>query len=166
MRTRRWKIDRDIEERWLRDVSCNMADTDEGPVRQMPSEYALYARIYSPKVMRAWQLMLAEAKSLVAGGSPEARRIELFRREFYMPLARRVADYARSTSVETEVARRKTSLRPNLLANGDFSAPPSGGSKTMRRGCAECSSRESATAYRISSGLTEWSPADGAAARG
>ena len=119
----------DIESRWLNGVRGKSVDTPLGPERQIPSEYELFTRIYGPATMAKWDAWLREAEGLVPGDSLEARRIALFRREFYDPLAKRVSDYGKSVSVAAEVARRTEGGRTNIAVNGDFSAPPSGGSK-------------------------------------
>lgn len=119
----------DIESRWLNGVRGKSVDTPLGPERQMPSEYELFTRVYGPGTMAKWDALLRKAAGLVPADSPEARRIALFRREFYDPLAARVEAYGKSVSVEAEVARRAEGGRTNLLVNADFAAPPSGGSK-------------------------------------
>lgn len=113
----------DIERKWLNDVRGNMVDTPLGPERQIPGEYAIFAEIYSRELLARWRGWLDQAASLVPPGSIEARRVALFRAEFYAPLARRVEAYAESTSVAGELARRASSAATNLLVNGDFSAP-------------------------------------------
>ena len=119
----------DIEDKWINGVRGKSVDTPLGPERQIPSEYELFTRIYGPATMAKWDAWLREAEGLVPGDSLEARRIALFRREFYDPLAKRVSDYGKSVSVAAEVARRAEGGRTNIAVNGDFSAPPSGGSK-------------------------------------
>ena len=119
----------EIERKWLHDVAGRLVDTDKGPMRQPPSPYDLYTRIYSPATLERWDGLLREASSLVASGSLESRRIDLYRRECYEPLLRTVTAYNDSVSVEKELKRRAASKRRNILVNGDFTAPPCGRSK-------------------------------------
>ena len=119
----------DIEDKWLGKVAGNLVESAQGPMRQPPSPYALFLEIYTPDLLSRWDGWLNDAASRVAEGSLEARRIALFRREFYDPLCKAAAAYRGSVSVEGELRRRAGSGRGNLLVNGDFAAPPSGGSK-------------------------------------
>ena len=119
----------DIERKWVSEVAGRLVDTDLGPVRQPPSPYDLYTRVYSPETLARWDAWLKQAASLVAQDSTEARRIALYRRELYEPLAKAAAEYIASISVEAEVKLRAARADRSILINGDFSAPPCGISK-------------------------------------
>ena len=123
----------DIERKWLHDVRGNFVDGPLGPERQTPSEYQIFARIYDRETIERWDAWLRDAAARVPAGSLEARRVALFRRELFDPLATHVADYLASISVEQELARRAGSSATNLLANGDFSSPPAPGAAPRRR---------------------------------
>lgn len=112
----------DMERLWLGGVCGRIIETDLGPKRHAPSPYDLYARIYSPDVLKRWDGWLKAARAKVADGSLEARRIDLYRRECYEPLAAASAAFFDGISVPKEVARRAAHPeRRNLLVNGDFS---------------------------------------------
>ena len=119
----------DIEDKWINGVRGKPVDTPLGPSMQIPGEYEIFARIYGPETLSRWDAWLRQAARSVEPGSVEYRRIALFRREFYDPLAKRVSDYGRSISVEEELVNRAKSGLVNIVVNGDFAAPPSGGSK-------------------------------------
>ena len=123
----------DVEDKWLRGVRGVFVDGPLGPERQTPSEYQIFARVYDAATIGRWDAWLRDAAARVPEGSLEARRVALFRRERLDPLAARVDAYAKSVSVEREVARRAGSSATNLLANGDFSAPPAPGAAPRRR---------------------------------
>ena len=125
----------DVERLWLHDVRCNFVDGPLGPERQTPCEYRIFAEIYSPATLARWDAWLRDAAARVPEGSPEARRVALFRAEWYDPLVAHVADYLASISVEREVARRAAADddATNLLADADFSAPPSAAGAPRRR---------------------------------
>ena len=59
----------------------------------------------------------------------EARRIDLYEREFIEPLAARAQSYIDSISVEKELSRRAGRHIENLLVNGYMDLPPQGSSK-------------------------------------
>jgi hypothetical protein len=113
----------------VNEVAGRLVDTDLGPVRQPPSPYDLFTRVYSPETLARWDAWLNEAASRVAQGSLESRRIALFRRELYEPLAKAAGEYLATTSVEAELKRRAESGRKSILVNGDFTAPKCGSSK-------------------------------------
>ena len=118
-----------VERKWVDEVAGRLVDTDLGPVRQPPSPYELFTRVYSPETLAQWDAWLKEAASLVAQDSLEARRIALYRREFYEPLAKAASEYIATISVEAELKRRAESGRKSILVNGDFTAPKCGSSK-------------------------------------
>ena len=78
----------EIERKWVNEVAGRLVDTDLGPMRQPPSPYELFTRVYSPETLARWDARLNEAASRVAPGSLEARRIALFRREFLAPIGK------------------------------------------------------------------------------
>lgn len=120
----------EIEDKWVNDVSGTLADTPLGPMRQPPSPYALYMRIYSLETLKRWYGWIREASAAVPPGSLEARRIALYRDEILVPLATDAKRYRASVSVSDEVARRaRAASVGELLVNGDFRAPPAGKSK-------------------------------------
>ena len=112
----------DTERTWLEKVCGRSVETALGPQRVSPSPYDLYMRIYDRARLAKWDGLLKAAAAKVPADSPEARRIALYRREFYDPLAKAQAEYADAISVEKEVASRAAHPeRRNLLVNGDFS---------------------------------------------
>ena len=112
----------DVERLWLDEVAGKSVETDLGPQRVAPSPYDLYVNIYSDKTMARWDAWLRAAAAKVADGSLEARRIALYRQEYYDPLMKARTAYCDAISVEKEVANRAAHPeRKNLLVNGDFS---------------------------------------------
>ena len=112
----------DVERLWIDDVCSRSVETALGPQRVAPSPYDLYVKIYSDETMARWDAWLKAAAAKVPSGSLEARRIALYRREYYDPLVKARKDYCDAISVEREVANRAAHPeRKNLLVNGDFS---------------------------------------------
>lgn len=121
----------ELERKWVGEVTSVLVETDLGPTRSPPSEYELFTRVYSPSVLAGWRRLFAEARAAVAAGSVEARRIDLYEREYLLPLVRRAESYLESTSVSRELARRaEKGDGGNILLDGSFDQPqPAGGSK-------------------------------------
>ena len=78
-----------LEKCWMK-VVARPFDTPLGPgVCEAPTEEALRTDIYSPAVLAHLDALLSSAEAKVGGGSVEARRIALFRREYLAPLRAR-----------------------------------------------------------------------------
>ncbi len=76
-----------LERCWMK-VVANPFDTPLGPgVCKAPTEEELRTKIYSPAVLARLESLLSRAAAKVGGGTLEARRIALFRREYFAPLA-------------------------------------------------------------------------------
>lgn len=115
----------EVEDKWVREISGKCIDTDMGPTHVVPSPYEIFVKIYSPDVIAAWAAHFDRAAALVAPGSPEARRLALWRREMLEPLAKKAAAYREATSVERELARRASHPeRANILACENFTGAP------------------------------------------
>ena len=67
-----------------------------------PTEEELRTKIYSPEVLARLAAHLDGAAAKVTGGSLEARRIALFRREYLSPLCDGFAFDAARTGMQTE----------------------------------------------------------------
>ena len=66
-----------------------------GPgVCEAPTEEELRTKIYSPLVLSRLTSLVSSAAAKVAAGSLEARRIALFRREYFAPLAAEISKTA------------------------------------------------------------------------
>ena len=77
----------DVLERGWMQVVAKPYDTPLGPgVCAAPTEEELWRDIYSPAVLSRLSSLVSSALAKVAAGSVEARRIELFRREYFEPL--------------------------------------------------------------------------------
>jgi len=112
----------ETERLWIDEVCSRSIETPLGPQRVAPSPYDLYCRIYSPKRLDSWDAQLKRAAAKVPAGSLEARRIALYRQEYYYPLKKASDGFCNALSVEREVANRAAHPeRRNLLVNGDFS---------------------------------------------
>ena len=78
-----------LESCWMK-VVAKPCDTPLGPgVCEAPTDNELRTKIYSPEVLSRLASLLSSAASKVADGSLEARRIDVFRREWLMPLRER-----------------------------------------------------------------------------
>ena len=89
-----------LEGCWMKVVE-HPFDTPLGPgVCKAPTEEELCTKIYSPEVLARLAALLDNAEAKVARGSLEARRIALFRREFFAPVR------ARGTRAPTMVGSR------------------------------------------------------------
>ena len=76
-----------LEKCWMK-VVAKPFDTPLGPgVCAAPTDEELRRDIYSPQVLSRFAALLRAAESKVAPSSLEARRIALFRREYFEPLA-------------------------------------------------------------------------------
>ena len=72
-----------LEYKWTHEVVGKTVETALGPQVIRAPDTMLWGEIYSPNVMAEYDGLLKVAASKVAPGSIEARRIALFRREFY-----------------------------------------------------------------------------------
>ena len=115
-----------FESVWTREIAGKVVDTALGPQPQAPSECELWTKVWSPERIAKVRALFDKAASLVTDGSLEARRIELMREVFLMPLEKTSAEKFDAMSVEKALARRKANPPKNLLVNGSF-APDSGG---------------------------------------
>ena len=80
-----------LEKCWMK-VVARPFDTPLGPgVCEAPTDEELRGKIYSPEVMSRLAFLVSSAEAKVAAGSVEARRIALFRREFFIPLMGRMS---------------------------------------------------------------------------
>ena len=80
-----------LENCWMK-VVAKPFDTPLGPgVCEAPTEEELRTRIYSPAVLSRLASLVSTASAKVAPSSLEARRIALFRREYFEPLREGVA---------------------------------------------------------------------------
>lgn len=121
---------RQMEDKWINEVAGKLVESEIGPERQPPSTVELYTRVYSEAVIRGWRRLFQKAVSNVRRDSIEWRRIALYKREFYDPLAKAAERVRRELSVDAEVARRKASPdKLNMFVNGNFDLPPQGSSK-------------------------------------
>ena len=76
-----------LESCWMK-IVARPVDTPLGPgVCDAPGEAALRETVYTPQTMARLESLLDGAAALAPAGSLEARRIGLFRREYFEPLA-------------------------------------------------------------------------------
>ena len=81
----------ELERRWMM-VVAKPFDTPLGPgVCEAPTNEELRSKIYSPEVLSRLASLVSSAEAKVDAGSVEARRIALFRREFFVPLKGRMS---------------------------------------------------------------------------
>ena len=85
-----------LESCWMK-VVAKPFDTPLGPgVCAAPTPEELRSKIYSPAVLARLAALLDDAESKVAADSLEARRVALFRREYFVPLCGKFAFDART----------------------------------------------------------------------
>ena len=72
-----------LEYKWTHEVVGKTVETALGPQVIRATDTMLWGEIYSPAVIAEYDDLLRKAASKVAPGSLEARRIALFRREFF-----------------------------------------------------------------------------------
>ena len=72
-----------LERKWTHEVVGEILETALGPQVVKATDTKLWVEIYSPAVTAEYDGLLSKAASKVTPGSIEARRIALFRREFY-----------------------------------------------------------------------------------
>ncbi len=111
---------KELEMKWLKEVSGKTFDTPLGPKVVCPSDYQLWTEVYSPAVLARWAALLDAAAAKTVAESLAYRRVQLFRREFLEPMVRRGAAYRAATNVAAGLARDRASSRPNLIENGGF----------------------------------------------
>ena len=76
-----------LERCWMK-VVAKPFDTPLGPgVCEAPTPEALRTDIYSPETLARLDGLLGDAAAKVAAGTLEARRVALFRAEYFAPLA-------------------------------------------------------------------------------
>ena len=112
-----------LEDKWIRGVLGREGCSVNGPIGPTvlpPSAYELWTRIYTPADIEEWEGLFRSAAKRVGEGTIEARRIAFFRREFLDPLARQSRDFAASSSVAAELARRKAAKGAKVLFECDF----------------------------------------------
>ena len=80
------KIMEEFEEICTKRIVGRIIDTDLGPVASVPSDNEVWNKIYTPAKLADLTARFDQAAKLVKPGSLEARRIELFRREYLEPL--------------------------------------------------------------------------------
>ena len=83
----------DFEYQWIRKIIGRVVETPVGPVNSIPGENELWNRIYSPARQKQLHQSFDKAVAKVGRNSLEARRIELFRREFMGPMAKESQRY-------------------------------------------------------------------------
>ena len=104
---------------WTHKVVGRTVETELGPSVVVPSEYDLWTKVYSDKVVAHLGGLLAQAESAVPADSPEARRIALYRRETFEPLVarrRRALDAA-------DVAKIPPVSAADIVRRGSFDDP-------------------------------------------
>ena len=105
-----------LERKFVYEVAGDQRWTPIGPQANRPSEHRLWTEIYSAKVTAGVESAFAEAARAVPPGSLEARRVELFRREFLDDLKARGDEYRASVDVGAAVARYRASESVSLVS--------------------------------------------------
>ncbi|MBO5791043.1 MAG: DUF4838 domain-containing protein [Lentisphaeria bacterium] len=112
----------DFENIWLHKITGRVINSDIGPVASIPSDNEIWNTIYSPKFLDGLDARFNAAQKKVKANSLEARRIELFRREFVKPLRTASKSYLdRSSAVNSFslTTGKKVSLIPFGKVTGE-----------------------------------------------
>ena len=80
------KIMEEFEELCTKRIVGRIIDTPDGPAASVPSDNEIWSKIYPPRKLADLTARFDQAAKLFSPGSLEARRIELFRREYLGPL--------------------------------------------------------------------------------
>ena len=80
------KILEEFENTWLHRIVGRTVNTDIGPVASIPSDNEIWNTIYSPAYLKGLENAFNAALKKVKADSLEAKRIQLFQREFLLPL--------------------------------------------------------------------------------
>ncbi|MBQ3341997.1 MAG: DUF4838 domain-containing protein [Kiritimatiellae bacterium] len=110
-----------LEMLWTKKIGGRTIDTAIGPVGSPPSDYEMWYRIYSPKVVKVLERVLVKAAAKVPADSLEASRIALVRRDFFEPLARRAGEYVAATDVSRALPKRLADGGRSILDPGEWS---------------------------------------------
>ena len=105
---------------WLKEIVGRVTDTEIGPKVIPPSEYVLWTKVYDDRRLGSLLSLLAEAEASVPKGSPEARRIALYRAQTLEPMARHRSEYLKAFDPAEEVRYRAEHSLTNILRNGRF----------------------------------------------
>ena len=110
-----------LEEKWLKEVNANVIDTSEGPSIVAPSERQLWTEIYTPTFLTRLRELFGRSAEAVPAGSPEARRIALFRSAWLDPLGAAARKYADESDPYAALARDARLTNAQLVVDSDFS---------------------------------------------
>ena len=116
-----------LETNWVYRVTGRIAETPLGPVASPPSAREIWNEIYSPDVRSRFSRLFDAALAKVAGGSLEARRLGLVRRELFEPIVDAAAKWEKkAATVEGDVydARLGKPLLATVNAYGKTKGKP------------------------------------------
>jgi hypothetical protein len=117
------------EEKFINNVVGKIRMTDKGPVSERSGDYALWAEIYSEKETARLERLYDAALRKVPANSLEAKRIALFRKWMFEPVARRGREYRRIIDVKQGVEYYRKYEKDNLLGDDWWIAPDLGASR-------------------------------------
>jgi len=112
-----------LEEKWTKSIAGNTVETDLGPVGVPVSDDDLFSKIYPPTLLDKCDKVFDAAEGKVAQDPDSLKRVRFMRRELLDPIRAKSKAYFDSFDVKKRVAEDAASPRPNILPNGDFSAP-------------------------------------------
>ena len=110
-----------MEKIWTGKIGGRTIDTPIGPVGSPPSEYEMWYRIYSPKVIATMRELFEKAEKKVTAGSLEASRIALIKRDFFSHLAARAKEYVEATDVSKALPVRLANAGRSIADPTDWS---------------------------------------------
>ena len=92
------KFYEDLEYKWGQQILGNTVDTGLGPTSKVPQDYEIWNRIFSPAVIRGYEILFEKALSAAAGDKGAVARITFIREHFFGPLKKTAAQYAAGRS--------------------------------------------------------------------
>ena len=110
----------ELEEKWTREVLGDLYDSAYGPSVRVSSDVEVWRKVYSSAERARWARLFDEARSKLAPGSMEAKRLEFIRREFLGHIE--AAGEAFDKMVDPDAVRAQyKALKPgeNLFGDGN-----------------------------------------------
>ena len=92
------KFYEDLEYKWGQQILGNTVDTGLGPTSKVPQDYEIWNRIFSPAVIRGYEILFEKALSAAAGDKGAVARITFIREHFFGPLKKTAAQYTAGRS--------------------------------------------------------------------
>ena len=89
----------ELEDLWCKKVTGKIVDTAYGPDTQLPSDFDLWTKIYSPAKLKELNSRIDNAKKAVNGDKKIIGRLEFMRREMLGHLMKRSEQFAKDQAI-------------------------------------------------------------------